>query len=109
MIQAKQVQNGRVQVVEMHLVLHRIVAVIVRRTMRDAGLDAATGKPHGEAVGVMIAAIGSLRDGSAAKLSTPPDQRVFEQTSMFQVAQQSRDRLVYLTGIGGMVVLQVAV
>ena len=43
----------------------------------DAGLDAAAGQPHGEGVGVMVAAIAAaLHHRRAAEFAAPDDQRV---------------------------------
>src|SRR5262249_14862823 len=57
-VDAQQVQHGRVQVVHLHLVLDRVEAVLVSGAVDHAPLDAAAGQPHREAVGAVIPAGG---------------------------------------------------
>ena len=56
--------------------------------------DAAAGQPHGEAVGVVVAAVRPLGGRRAAELAAPDHQRVVEQAARLQVVQQAGDRLV---------------
>ena len=56
MVEAEQVQDGRVQVVDVDLVLDGVVAELVGRAVDDAALEAAAGHPHREAERVVIAA-----------------------------------------------------
>ena len=59
------------------------------------GLDAAAGHPHGEAVGVVVAAVAFLRHRRAAELAAPDDQGLVEQAAALQVLEQAGDRLVH--------------
>src|SRR5438132_5191530 len=73
-VDAHQMQNGRVQVVDMHAIFDSVPAVVVGVAVGHAALDAATGQPYGEAEGVMLAAVGAFRRGRAAELTAPDDQ-----------------------------------
>ena len=56
-VEAQQVQDRGVQVVDVDLVLDRLEAELVGRAVDVAALDAAAGQPHGEAVVVVVAAV----------------------------------------------------
>ena len=64
----------------------------VGRSVHGALLDASTGQPDREAVGVMIASVGVFGTGGASELGTPDDQRFVEQASLFEVLEQTGDR-----------------
>ena len=55
-VDAQQVQHRGVQVVDVDLVLHRPEAVVVGGAVDLAAAHAAARQPHGEAVGVVVAA-----------------------------------------------------
>src|SRR5688572_2881670 len=78
--QAELVEDGRVQVVHVNLVLDGVVAIFVGLAEREAALEAAAGEPDGKAVGVMVAA-GAVAFGvrSPAELAAEPDYRIFQQ------------------------------
>src|SRR5262245_33039769 len=73
-IQAEQMENGRMQVVEVADVLDGVNAQLVGRSVHGAALDAAARQPDAETLGMMIAAIASRGVGSPAKLARPEDQ-----------------------------------
>ena len=54
-VDAEEVEHGRVHVVDVDDVLDRVVAEVVRRAVRDAALNAATGHPDGKSLDVMVA------------------------------------------------------
>src|SRR5262245_223790 len=56
MIETQQVQNGRVQIVNVHGVLDNAVAELVGAAVGRAAPDAAAGEPHREGVLVVVAA-----------------------------------------------------
>ena len=93
-VEAKQVQQRRMQVVDVHAVLDRLEAEVVRLTVAHAALRAAAGEEHTEAMRVVVAAVAILAHRRATKLAAPHDQRVIQQAALLQVAQQRRDGLV---------------
>ena len=62
-------------------------AEFVGRADADAALDAAAGHPHGEAVGVVVAAgaFGVFGRRLAAELAAPDDERLVEQAALLEV------------------------
>jgi len=53
----REVQQRRMQVVDVDRVARDVVAEVVGLTVRDARLDAAAGQPDGEAARVVVAAV----------------------------------------------------
>ena len=54
-IEAKQAQQGGLQIVDMNLVLRDVIAEFIRLAVSEAVLHATASHPHGETVRVMIA------------------------------------------------------
>ena len=76
-------------------VLDGVEAELVGLAEGDARLDAAAGQPHGEGVGVMVAAVvAALDHRRAAELAAPDDQRVVEQAALLEVLDQRGAGLV---------------
>lgn len=94
-IEAKLVQDGGVQVVNVDLVLDRIETQFVGLAMVDATFNSTSGEPHGEGIGVVIPAIGSsLGHWSAAKFASKDDEGVFQHAALFEVFDQGSAGLV---------------
>src|SRR5260370_13568170 len=55
-VQAEQVQNGRLEVMDVDRILDDVIAQLVSCAEGQAALDAAAGQPHGEGVRVVVAA-----------------------------------------------------
>ncbi len=90
MVQAQQVKDGGVEVVDIHHVFNRLVAEGIGGAEAESVLDARAGEPGGESLGVVIAALGSLLErGHAAELGGPDDQRIVEHAPRLEVDQQS--------------------
>ena len=56
-IQAHQMQQRRVQIMHVHLVLRGVVTVVVSRSIGEAAFHTAASHPHREPVRIVIAAI----------------------------------------------------
>ena len=98
-IDAQEVQDRGVEVVDLDLVLDGVVAVVVGGAVDGAAFDPAAGQPDGEAVGVVVAAVGSLRHRGAAEFAAPDDQGRVEQAARLEVLEQAGDRLVDGAGV----------
>ena len=77
-INAQAVENRRVQVSEVYAVFGDIVGEIIRRSVFEAGLDAAAGEEHGEASAVVVTPAGrtakaALGEGGTTELSGKDD------------------------------------
>src|SRR5262249_9672351 len=87
-VDAHQMQDGGVQVVDVDLVPHRVPAVLVGGAVDQAAADAPAGQPHREAA---AGGWGCAGGGGGAELPAPDDERVGEQPAGFQVAEQAGD------------------
>src|SRR5271170_3747109 len=88
MVHAEAMQDGRLQIVDMHRILRDVVTIVVGLAEDYARLDAAARHPHGEAAGMMVAAIIASREPAltidgAAELAAPDDKRVVKHASCF--------------------------
>ena len=90
MIQPKQMQHGRVEIVDVHAVFDGVVGDVVRGSVYESGLDAAAGHPDRIAVGVVVAPVAAFADRRAAEFADPDDQRLVQQPTPFQVIYQRR-------------------
>ena len=70
-VQAQQVQDRRVQIVDVDLVFDGVIAVFVGGAVAHARLHAAAGQPHREAVGVVVAAVVPLRPSACGRTRRP--------------------------------------
>ena len=83
-IQAKGVEERRVQVMHVHLVDHRMMSKLVRLAVTDPALESAAGQPDRESGRSVIATRAVLLGiRRPAKLATPPDNRLLEETALF--------------------------
>ena len=98
-IESEQVEHGGVEVVEVNFILDRIVPVFVCGAMADARLDATSGQEHRQCVRVVVTSILSLSDGCPAEFSAPEHESILEKSSLFEVTDQSVDRLVDFHGV----------
>src|SRR4029077_12588574 len=95
-IKAQQMQQGRVKVVDMDLVLYDVEAEFVSFPQTNSGFEAAPGHPHCERLRMMIAAefasgVGIAFDhGCAPKFAAPDYKRIVEQAALFQIFDESR-------------------
>ena len=99
-IEAEQVERGGVEIIDGDRGFGRLIAEIVGGAVGRAGLDAGTGEPAGEAVGVMIATLlsGALRNGCAAEFGDAHDEGVLQQAALVKVVEQSGHGLIIFTG-----------
>src|SRR4051794_36104132 len=77
-VEAHEVEEGRVQVVDVDLIFDSVPAELIRGAVNLAAPDAPAGQPHGEAKRVMLAAIVVLGGWGAAEFAAPDHQRVFQ-------------------------------
>src|SRR5215204_674469 len=92
-----------VKIVDAHSILHGFVSHIIGGAVDVAALDASTRHPHAEAAGPVVApdrlTLPKLRDGHAAELTAPDDERAVEKAEPLQVLDQRRYRLICLRAI----------
>ena len=73
------------QVVDVQPVLHGVQADVVGGADGAAAANASAGDPHGEAVGVVVAAVPLFAHGRAAEFAPPDDERVVEEAAPLQI------------------------
>ena len=73
-VEAEQVEDRGVEVGDVAAVGDGVVAEIVGRAIGLAAFDPAAGKPDGESVWVVVAAVLALRARGPAELASPEDQ-----------------------------------
>lgn len=72
-IEAEQAHDGRVQVVDVELVLDRVEAELVGGTDRAPALYASAGHPHGKAGRVVVTAVAFLTHRRPTEFAAPDD------------------------------------
>ena len=87
MVEAQQVQDGGVQIVDVHLVLDGRVAEVVGRPVGLAPLDAAARHPGRETARAMVAPLAVLAGRRPAELAGPDHQRLVQQPPPLEVEQ----------------------
>ena len=85
-------QDGGLQVVDVHGIFGDVDAVVVGLAIGHAAAHAAAGHPVGETVRVMVAAVNLLSQFAlavdrAAELAAPDDECVVEHTALLEVEQ----------------------
>ena len=97
-VDAHQVQDRGVEVVDVDRLLDRADAVFVGGAVDEAALDAGAGQPGRERPVVMFAprGIGRVVERRAAELGGPDDQHIVQHAALLQVLQQPGDRLIDL-------------
>src|SRR5262245_40832225 len=98
-VEAEQVQDRRVQVVDADAIDHRLVAELVGLAVVHAALRPAAGEPVGEGVRIVVAAGAALlHQRQAAEFAAPDHERLVEQAAGVKIGQEGGDRLVGLAG-----------
>src|SRR5687767_3307090 len=86
MIEAEEVENRGVEIVDVDAIADAVEAEVVAFTVHEAAFHAAAREPQGEAVWMMIAAVAAaLHHRRAAELSAPHDERVVEQAALLEI------------------------
>ena len=101
-IEAHQLQDRRLKVVDVDRLFGGIEAHLVRCAVRHSGLQAGAGHEERVAMRVMVAADvvagggAAFAERRAAELGGPDHQRVLEHASIFQILDQRGDGAIHL-------------
>ncbi len=87
MVEAHEGEQGGVEVIDVHAPLHSLDTKLIGAAMGVASLQSSTCKEHGVAGDVVIAAIGSLGCGLAAKLRAEEHERLIQQAAIFEIGE----------------------
>src|ERR1700730_16135905 len=85
--------------------LDRAQTDLIGRTDVLPAFYTTAGHPHGEAPGIVIAAVALFIEWRAAELSAPDHQSLIEHAAGLEVRQQPRNRLVRRAATLGMILL----
>src|SRR5262245_7936186 len=107
MVDAEQMENRRMQVMNVDLVLDGVVTELIRRPIHKSWFRASAGHPHCESVRMMIPSwlaipSAALTHGRTAEFTSPHEQRGREQTARLQIPDERRHRLVRGFAVGAM-------
>src|SRR5262249_12843457 len=81
----------------------------VSRAVNRTWFDSATGHPHGEAVGIVVAAGAAFAHRSAAEFAAPDYERAIQQTAALQVFEKAGDGLIAFFAVLTVVPFHIAV
>ncbi len=98
-VDAEQVHEGGLEVVDAHGVFGDVVTEIIGFSVGGSGAHAGSGQPHGKAAGMVVASgVGgfpiALAGDAASEFATPDDESVLEEAALFEVAQEGGGGLV---------------
>jgi len=104
-VDAQAAQDRGVQIVDGDGILVDVVRELVSRPDRGPVLDAPAGHPDRKAARVMVAAIilggeFSLAVHGSPEFAATDDERIVQQTPLFQILNERGRRLIHLTGRG---------
>jgi hypothetical protein len=100
-IQTQQIQNGSLQIVNMHRVLDDGKTEFIGLAVGESTFDSTPGHSYGETVGVVVAtehiAIGgsTFSEWCPAKLTSPHNQGFIQQVSSFKIVCRRLNWLVH--------------
>ncbi len=78
MVEAEQVEECGMQIMDMHSILNRVVAELIGGPIDKTAFYAAPGHPYGVTIRIMVATVRALSPWRASKLPTPDNQCVLE-------------------------------
>lgn len=88
-VEAQEMQQGGVQVVDVDGIFSNIETEFVARAIGKAALNTAPSHPERKSVGMMVSAIvAPLHHRGSAELPAPDDDRVIEQPALFEIADE---------------------
>ena len=94
MVQAHQVQDRSVQVVDMNFVLHGAKSEVIGCPVSCSTSHTSTCHPDGEAPRVMVSTVGVFGSWRTTEFSAPEDECIVEHSTLFKIFQQGSDGLV---------------
>ena len=78
MIESHEMQDGGMQVVDVNFVLHGGKAEFITLAVCHSTFNSTAGKPHREAMMIVVTSIAIFGHRSAAEFATPDDQSVLK-------------------------------
>ena len=94
MIKTQQVQQRRVEIVNVYGIFAYVESEVVGRSVDVTAFDATAGEKHREGSIVVVAAIAALSHGRATEFAAPDDEGIVEKAAVLEVLDESGDGLV---------------
>ena len=106
-VDAEEMEDGGVEVVDGDLVTYCVVAVVICRSVVVAGPGSSSAHPHCESVWIVIAAvvaashlaIKKFAAGRAAEFTAAQDEGVLQKAPRLEVVKEGRNGLIHRMGI----------
>ena len=83
MVDAHEVKDGSVEVVEVDGFFFGVVAVVVGRAVNGAWFDTAASHEHGEAVWIVVTSVFALGGWGAPEFAAPKNESFVEKAALF--------------------------
>ena len=114
MFEAEEVKDGGVEVADVEGVFDNVVGEVVGFAVDGSTFGTASGHPHGEAAGVVVAAVIGLGEAAlgvdgSAEFAAPNDEGVFEHAALLEVFDEGVAGLVDVFALGGHAAVDVGV
>jgi len=109
-VEAHEVKNGRIEVVDAGGVFFGLGAEVVTGAVAMAFFDAGPGEEAGKGIGVVVAAGAvALQERHTTEFGSPDHQGVVEHTALFEIGDKGRGGLVHDLSLHGVGVFDVGV
>ena len=108
-IEAELLHNSRMNVGDVVPILNGVEAEFIGGPVNCPAFDSASSHPDGKAKIVVTSPVRTLAAGSPSEFRAPDHKRFVEETALLEILQETRDGLVDLLAILGVICLQVAV
>lgn len=95
-IKAEEVKDRRMHIGHVMGMFDGVKTKFICAAMDGSTFDSAPRHPHTETIGMMVSAITALGARRAAKLGRENDKRLVQQSPLFQILQQTGNRLINL-------------
>ena len=94
-VEAEQVQNRRLQIVDVNGINRDVKAKLVRLAVDNSALYSAPGHPGAEALGMVVAA-GVLRRGRSPEFGAPNHAGIIQHSPLLEIFKETRNGFVDL-------------
>ena len=93
-VDAKQVQDGGVNVMDMHFIHGCLESKFIALSVGGATTCSTSCEEHAKAMGVVVTSVAIFTHRCAAKFASPNNERIIEHSPLFQIADERGDGAV---------------
>src|SRR5579863_6142482 len=95
-VDAEHVKKSGMQVMDGDALIDRAEAEFVGGAVTSPAFEAAAGHEHGEAIGIVVAAVAAFGDGGAPELAAPNDGGLVQEAATFEIANEGGGSAVHV-------------